>query len=536
MGARVTRRLGQATAALLVASALTACGGGGGGGAGGSDSTLTVAWTTTPEQLDPNVFTGLTWIYTLDASMATLFEVDTSVPDDELITTEDVVPALAEDYEVSEDGTEYTVTLRQGVESPWGNEMTADDVVWSFDRMVSDPTTLQRGVLLAVANFDLDKPVEKVDEYTVKFTLNAPTSVALSTLAYPGLGILDSTEAKKNATADDPWASAWLAKNLNGFGPYMLESLDPGSEVRLTKNPNYEGDDATFTDIVIRAVPDAASRAQLISSGEVDVISEPPIDQLETIDASGNARISNMPDTNRHNLTLSEKSEELSNPLVRQAVNRAINRDNIVSSVYQGFAEPALTPVSSTLWDDQPDVGTYDVDEAKSLLAEAGYADGFDMTLTYSNERPGPYAENLARLIQSDLGAIGINVELQAVPSVADFEAGVSDQSYAAYLYSERPAQPEVGYDLFLYLHSQSALNKSGYANPEFDAVVDEILDSEPGPERDAQIDEAIGILAENDPLVSLVEVPDLAGVAESIDGFSALPSGGVPFQDLSRK
>ncbi len=283
-------------------------------------------------------------------------------------------------------------------------------------------------------------------------------------------------------------------------------------------------------------MPDAASRAQLISSGEVDVISEPPIDQLETIENSDQARTSNMPDTNRHNLTLSEKSPELSKPLVRQAINHAINRDAIVESIYQGFAEPALTPVSSTLWDDQPSVGDYDPDEAKRLLEEAGYPDGFDMTLNYSNERPGPYAENLARLIQSDLGEVGIKVKLSAVPSVADFEAGVSDQSYESYLYSERPAQPEVGYDLFLYLNSASPLNKSGYSNPEFDKLVDSILDTEDSPERDQKINDAIGLLAENDPLVSLVEVPDLAGVAESIDGYSALPSGGVAFQDLSRK
>jgi peptide/nickel transport system substrate-binding protein len=534
MGSRLTRRVGIATAMLAAAASLVACGDDNQGGSQ-SDDTLTVAWSSTPTQMDPNVFTGLTWVYALDAAMGTLVEYDTSVPDDQLIGPDDVVPSIAESWETNEDETSYTIKLREGVESPYGNELTADDVVWSFERMYSDPATLQAAILLKTANVDPENPMERIDDYTVQFNLTAPSAIALSVLAYPLIGILDSEEVKKHATEDDPWGGKWLAENTASFGPYQLESIDPGTELRFGPNPNYDGD-RSFDQLVIRAVPEGSSRTQLLLSGEVDMISEPPIDQLKTIDDSDAAFVSQQPDTNRHNLTVSEKSEALSKPLVRQALNHAIDRQGIVDSIYQGYAEPATTPVASSLWDDQPSMGEYDPDRAKELLAEAGYPHGFDMTLTYNAERPGPFAENLARLLQSDLKAVGITVETQAVPSNTDFEAGVAEQKYESYLYTERPALADIGYDLFLYLHSTSALNNSGYNNPAFDKAAQAVLVTAPGEERDGYVQDAFAELVENDPLVSLVEIPDLVGVAESIEGYHALPSGGWPFQDLKRK
>lgn len=536
MGSRRTRRVGIVAAMLVMATSLAACGddGAGGGGSKSSD-TLTVAWSSTPTQMDPNVFTGLTWVYALDAAMGTLFEYDTSIPDDQLVLPENVVPSLAESAEPNEDETSYTIKLREGVKSPYGNELDADDVVWSFERMYSNPATLQAAILLKTANVDAENPMEKIDDYTVQFNLTDPSAIALSVLAYPLVGILDSDEVKKHATGDDEWGGDWLAKNTASFGPYQLESIDSGTEVRFGPNPNWDGD-RSFDNLVIRAVPEGSSRAQLLLSGEVDMISEPPIDQLKTIDDSSAAFVSQQPDTNRHNLTVSGKSEALSEPLVRQALNYAINRDGIVDAIYHGYAEPATTPVASSLWDDQPTMGEYDPDKAKDLLAEAGYSDGFEMTLNYNAERPGPFAENLARLIQNDLKAVGITMNTQAVPSNTDFEAGVADQKYEAYLYTERPAIADIGYDLFLYLGSTSALNNAGYNNPAFDDAANRVLTTAPGADRDAAVQDAFDELVENDPLISLVEIPDLVGISETIEGYHAIPSGGWAFQDLKRK
>lgn len=528
-----------AAAALLVTAGCSA----GSTGEGSSETvddpaskTLTVAWTATPTQLDPNVFTGLTWVYASDAYMATLLEYDTSVPADQVIGVDALKPSLAESWEANEDQTQFTIKLREGVMSPFGNEMTADDVLYSFERMFQNPKGIGPGILFPSSNVDAANPVEKIDEYTIQYNLTAPSAFALPVLAYPVLGILDSTEVKKHVTADDPWAGKWLATNSAGFGAYQLDSITPGEELRFSKNPNYFDDEPYFDQLIVKAVPDGSARAQLLIAGEVDLISEPPIDQLSNIESSEGARVSQMADSNRHNLSISTKSEILAQPKVRTALSHAIDRQTIADSIYQGYAKPALTPVSSVLWPDQPATGKYDPELAKKMLAEAGYPDGFDMVINFSTERPGPYAENLARLIQSDLAAIGVNVSLEAVPSVADFEDGVANQRYEAFLYSDRPSQPDAGFSLFLYSYSGSALNKTGFANAELDALILKALKLPTGDERAEIIEEALEILAAEQPILNLVEVPDLAGVGKDIEGFRALPNGGTMFQELSRK
>lgn len=536
MRSHVVRRLAAIGTASAVALALAGCGGSSGGDSSSSSKTLTVAWASTPTQLDPNVFTGLTWVYGLDAYMDTLLDYDTSkAVEGQVLGVDALKPALAESFEANADNTQYTFKLREGVKSEYGNEFNADDVIWSFDRMISNPASLQAGVLFPTANVDAEEPWTKIDDYTVRYNLTKPSAVSLSILAYPLEGIIDSDEAKKHATKDDPWAGEWLKNNSASFGAYKLKSLDPGQEMRLEVNPNYWGEKPEFDEIVIKAVPEASSRAQLLMSGDVDMISEPPIDQLESIDASGKAVVSNQADSNRHNLSVSTSDPALGKPEVRHALSHAINREAIVESIYHGYAKPAFGPQSSALLPEQPEIGTYDPDLAKQELADAGYPNGFDMTLSFSTARPGPFAENLGRLIQSDLKEIGVDVTLKAVPSAADFEAAVSEKTLQAYLYTERPSQPDPGFSLFLYLFSKSALNKSGYLNPEFDTLVTEVLGMPTGTERDEKISEALDLIAADEPIISLVEVPDLVGVSTSLEGYSALPSGGVKFDELKR-
>ncbi|GIJ29866.1 ABC transporter substrate-binding protein [Micromonospora qiuiae] len=538
MRSRTTRRVAAVTAASALALGFAGCGGGGGASGKGSASSaaLRIAWASTPTQLDPNEFTGLTWVYGLDGFMETLLDYDTSkAADGKVLGVDALKPALAESFEANEDKTQYTFKLRQGVKSEWGNELDADDVIWSFERMFTNPRSLQAGVLLPTANVDKQEPWTKVDQYTVRYNLTDPSAVSLSVLAYPILGIVDSDEAKKHATKDDPWAAEWLKTNSASFGAYKLKSLDPGRELRLEYNSNYWGPRPAFEEIVIKAVPDASSRAQLLISGDVDMISEPPIDQLKKIDESANAAVSRQPDSNRHNLSVNVKDPALGKPKVRQAISHAINREAIVNSIYQGYAQSALSPQASALLADQPKTGSYDPDRAKQLLAEAGHPNGFDMTVAFNTARPGPFAENLGRLIQSDLQKVGINVNLKAIPSAADFEAAVSKQEYQAYLYSERPSQPDPGFSLFLYLYSESALNKSGYNNPEFDRLVTTVLKQPSGPQREQVVNQAIEFLVGEEPIISLVEVPDLVGVAENVKGYVALPTGGVKFDELKR-
>lgn len=535
MRSKISRQLGvlSASAALVV---LAACGGSSDEPAAGGDSTLKMAWANVPTQFDPMVYSGNTMVYATDATLSGLLEYDYSkASNDKIIATDEVVPALAESFEVNADRTEFTFRLRQGVRSQYGNEMTADDVVWTFERFLSNPTSLQANSLMAPANVDAKKAIEKVDDRTVRYNLTAPSSISLSILAYPIMGILDSTEAKLHATKKDPYAGEWLAKNSAGFGPYQLDSLTPGEEIKLSQNPNYWDKKPFFEDILIKNVPDGASRAQLLMAGEVDLISEPPIDQLKKIEESKRSKVTVRPDANRHNFNLSMKDPDLRKPEVRRAINMAIDRETIASAVYQGYAKAAWTPVPSGMLADQEPMIEYNPDEAKKLLADAGYTDGLKFEIAISSERPGPYAENIARLIQSDLKKIGVTVAIRNIPSPADFEAAVTAQSLQSYLYTDRPSQPDAGFSMYLYNSSTSALNKVGLANPEFDVLVGKTLQLDKGAERDKIVDDALQMLRDNQPIFSLVEMPDITGEAADLEGRIALPSGGYPYANLNR-
>lgn len=519
-----------AAALLLV---LTAC-------SGGSDSsskedTLKIAWSSVPTQLDPNVYTGLTSVWATNAYLATLLEYDISGGTTSALGVEDLEPGLAETYEVSEDGTSVQMTLREGVKSAAGNELTTEDVKWSFERMLTSDSGLAAALMMPTANVDTDNPIEIIDDYTFTYNLTAPSAVSLSILAYPVLGILDSTEVKKHVTDDDPWADEWLKNNTAGFGAYTLDSFDPGNEIQFTANPNYYGS-RNFDSVIIRSVPDGAARTQLLTSGEVHIASEPPLETLETIDAASGVSVLEQPDTNRHNLSVNARDEVFGTPQVRRAISHAINRDAIVDSIYKGRATPAMHPQPKALREDQPDVGAYDPELAKQLLAEAGYGDGLTMQLAFNTGRPGPFAENLARLIQNDLKAVGIEVALNAVPTLPDFEAAVSEGRYQAYLYTERPAQPDIAYGMFLYQESTSSLNSSGYSNAEFDSLVREALALPLGDERDAVVGEGLDLLAEELPIISLVEVPSLVAISDQITSYVTVPAGGVRFDQLGIK
>ena len=539
MRSTLTRRVGIAAASLSLLS-LAACGGDSdsdkSGGGGGGDTSLSVAWTSTPSELDPNLYGGNPDVYLGHAHMGTILAYKVDGDPEKIVGLQDVEPGLAESWEVSEDNLTYTFKLREGIKSQYGNELTSDDVVWTFERMTSDPATLQASVLLPTTNVDLDEPVTKVDDYTFTLNLTAPSAQALSVMAYPILGILDSDEIKKHVTPDDKYGSKWLATNSASFGAYNVSSFEPGTEVRLTANENWYGDQPDFTDIVIRAVPDGSSRAQLLVSGEVDLISEPPIDQFKTIEDGANTSVFKGPDIFRHNWTFNTLDPVLKDPLVRKALSHAVNRESIAESIYQGYATPAYTPQSTQLYAEQPETGTYDPELAKELLAEAGYADGFDLQIAFSAERPGPYAENIARLIQSDLAAVGVKASLNGVAAVADFQAGVSGKKYQSFLYTERPSQPDIGFGLFLYLNSKSVLNTSAVSLPRLDEISIETLRMAPGEEREALIAEGLDIIAESEPIANLVDMPALAGINDSIGGYKPLTSGGYRFEKLTRE
>ena len=431
----------------------------------------------------------------------------------------DVEPYVAESVTQIDDG--YRFVLRDDAVSPYGNTITSEDVRWTFDRIIA-LDGVGRFLLSWGGGINLEEPIRVVDDRTfdlVVLDTNNPYSLAV--LTYGQMGPLDSVEVLSNATDDDPWGAGWLSTNSASFGSYRLDSITPGEELRLVPNPNWWGSAPDIDLIVVRAIPDAAGRLQLLQAGEVDFADKLTLAQfasvggeLQAIAANGNTTVP---------LVLNSGFEPFADVRVRQAISLAIDRTALVQGPMQGSAKEALYQVLSEV--PQPpapgDPATYDPDGARALLAEAGYGDGLAFTLTINPVRPGPFSEDLAVLMKDQLADVGIDMSIEVMASSADFQTKLSEGQLQAWLSSQTPGISDPQFAWLLVHHSTKAFeNAHGYSNARIDELIDIMAFTPYGPERDAMVLEAHQILIDEVPWIPLIELVNPISLGPDVESF----------------
>ena len=431
----------------------------------------------------------------------------------------DVEPYVAESVTQIDDG--YRFVLRDDAVSPYGNTITSEDVRWTFDRIIA-LDGVGRFLLSWGGGINIEEPIRVVDDRTfdlVVLDTNNPYSLAV--LTYGQMGPLDSVEVLSNATDDDPWGAGWLSTNSASFGSYRLDSITPGEELRLVPNPNWWGSAPDIDLIVVRAIPHAAGRLQLLQAGEVDFADKLTLAQfasvggeLQAIAANGNTTVP---------LVLNSGFEPFADVRVRQAISSAIDRTALVQGPMQGSANEALYQVLSEV--PQPpapgDPATYDPDGARALLAEAGYGDGLAFTLTINPVRPGPFSEDLAVLMKDQLADVGIDMSIEVMASSADFQTKLSEGQLQAWLSSQTPGISDPQFAWLLVHHSTKAFeNAHGYSNARIDELIDIMAFTPYGPERDAMVLEAHQILIDEVPWIPLIELVNPISLGPDVESF----------------
>ncbi|MEV0133180.1 ABC transporter substrate-binding protein [Dactylosporangium sp. NPDC050688] len=373
-----------------------------------------------------------------------------------------VEPRLAESWETSADGLTYTFSLRQGVKSARGNTLTADDVKWSWDKSIAQKRT---GNFIATATNV--KSIEVVDPQHVKFTLSAPSPVFLRALALYVPNIYDSTEMKKHATAADPWALEWLKTNHAGFGAYQLESLQAGTQAVFTANPNFYRGQPYFTKVIYREVPDSSNRVQLLQRGEVDWIEDPTPKQLQDLAAVKSVKVRSVVGNLQVRALMNPNFPPFDNPLVRQAVNHAVDRDAIKNAVFYGFGQAPTGSVPPG-FQCATNVPLYDTnfDKAKQLMTQAGFPNGVDVELTYSDYNV--WDEALSVQLKASLEKVGIRASLKKIPS-ADMLArsAIGKRDLPFFVLFEQTQIPDAGYSLALSSVPTGSADRNNYNNPQ---------------------------------------------------------------------
>lgn len=312
-----------------------------------------------------------------------------------------VKPDLAETWEVSDDGLTYTFHLRQGAQFHKGyGEVTANDVKFSYDRIM-DPEVASSYAGL----FEPIEEIEVVDDYTVVFHMESPYPAFLgSVLTYrPGYIVSQQAFEEKGQEA--------FSLDPIGSGPFVFESWTPNTEVVLSANDEFYLGQPAFSGVRMRVIQDESAVAIGIENGEIMAANIVTPEALAVLDGNPDVTLECVGSIAARYLWLNMKSGPTADPLVRQALWHATSTDLISEGVFDGWHTPLHTILPPSVWSWTDDVSTYEYDPelARQLLEQAGYPDGFDVSILYSQR---PQDNGIAIAVQDMWRDIGVNVEL----------------------------------------------------------------------------------------------------------------------------
>jgi dipeptide transport system substrate-binding protein len=381
---------------------------------------LTVCTESSPDGFDVVQFNSLV---TTNASADVIF--NTLVSYDEV--AKKVVPALAEKWDVSPDGLTYTFHLRPGVAFQTtgyfkpSRPLSADDVVFSFDRMLDENNPWHK--VAGASGFPhaqsmglvkLIKSVTKVDDNTVKFVLNEPnaTFVPILTMGFASIYSAEYAGQLLKSGKQNDLNSAPI-----GTGPFILKSYTKDAVIRYDVNPTYWGAKPKVDRLIYAITPDTSVRAQKIKAGECQIALSPKPQDVIDAKTDKDLRVVETPAFMTAFVALNTQKKPLDNPKVRQAINEAFDRTTYLKTVFDNTATPAVNPYPPNTWsyDKQVTPYPYSPDQAKKLLADAGFPNGFNTTIWVrpngSILNPNPKVG--AELLQADLAKIGIKAQVK---------------------------------------------------------------------------------------------------------------------------
>lgn len=371
-----------------------------------------------PEGFNPSLYTAGT---TFDASSKTIFEGLTHF----VRGTTELEPGMAESWTVSDDGMTYTFKLRKGVKFHSAKhfkptrDMNADDVVFTFERQwkKDNPYHAVSGGNYEYFNGmsmpDLLKEIVKVDDYTVKFVLNRPEAPMLANLAMDFAVIQSKEYADAMMKAGTPEkVDQWPI----GTGPFVFQGYKKDAQIRYTAFKDYWRGKAAIDKLVFSITPDASVRYAKLKAGECQIMPYPNPADVAAMKADPKINLMEQEGLNVGYLAYNTKVAPFDNVMVRKALNKAMNKQAIIDTVFQGAGKIAKNPIPPTIWsyNEATVDDTYDPAAAKKMLAEAGYPDGFSMKIwAMPVQRPyNPNARRMAEVIQADFAKVGVKVEI----------------------------------------------------------------------------------------------------------------------------
>lgn len=487
--------------------------------AGANPTRLVFAQGTDAETLDPHSITSSPNAIPIMAIYDTLVKYDNDL---------NIVPSLATDWTVSEDGLTMTFHLRKNVKFQDGTPFNADAVVFNIERLL-DPNT--RVPLRTYISFV--KSAKAIDDYTVEFTLKYSHAPALARLTAP-LNSMASPTAIQKYGKD-------FGSHPVGTGPFKFVEWVKDDHILLAKNDSFWGKVPAIDELMIRVIPDDESRVLALESGQVDVtVRVPPLDVPRLKGEGLNVIVA--PDTRVMYIGMNTQYEMLKDQRVRQALNYAVNKEAIVQVLLQGYAhvmDSPLTPESFAY----KSTGQYKYDpaKAKQLLAEAGYPNGFELTLMTPH---GRYLMDyrVSEAVQGYLAKVGITLK-------------VKEMEWATYISTLLQPLDKTQLQLFLLGWGPWILDPDQMLYPLFDSAqwppngfatafykndtVDELLKAGTSTTDSAARGEAYGkaetIIWDEAPWIFMYQNQQVVATSANVKGVRVLPIEVLDFSDAEK-
>jgi len=327
--------------------------------------------------------------------------------------------ALAESWDVSEDGLTYTFHLRDGLKFYNGDAVTAEDILYSLNRAIDPEKSIFAGFLTAIAG------IECPDDTTVVVTLNAPTPDFLSNFTMPCCAIVQ----KDSGESSD-------YKDLVTCGPYYIADWVKDQYMLFKKNPNYyDPSKAVTEEIKVTVVADDSTRLMEFQNGDIDLMMSTPRNNLPQLSADSNYKVEAFDTVTVNYIGFNVEAEAVSSKEVRQALAYATNVDDLIVGANQGYAQRVTTFTDNldVLRNTGLEGYTHDVEKAKSLLADAGYANG--LTLTLSITSGNTTEAQIAAILKEQWAQAGVTLEvtqydaatLTAMKKNSEYQVGLTN-------------------------------------------------------------------------------------------------------------
>lgn len=455
---------------------------------------LTIAQSDTVQTFDPAMYRGRGTQYVIHQIMDPLVDLGENL---------EPVPALALDWERTQDKL-WTVRLRHDVKFTNGEPFNAAAVKYTFDRILDPAGKSPRKSLISTLDH-----VEVVDDYTVAFYTKVADGAFMRALAYQEIVPPKYMEEVK---------SEGFAQKPIGTGPFKFVSYDPGRVVSMEANKDYWGGAPKVGKLTVKIIPETASRIAALQSGEVQIINEVPADLAPTL--TGKVKASSTSGTEVYFLAMNVKDGAFADKAVRQTMQKSVDQQEIVDTVYNGAAEPLKEPAFKLLncYNDDYVKPATDYQAAKKVLADVAPV---SIDTTVANKF-------LAEVVAGQLQKGGLNVSVNAMEDGA-FLSKVNAGKSELYLYGWGAGRGTCDEIWRTHFHSSTRSTQvfTGYSSPETDQLLDTAASYVPDMAKANEFyHPLINQLMEDSPWVPIVTPDQIYGISTSVKGFTPSPIG----------